>query len=559
MNLENRCGGLFLTLFLPLLPASNVLAAESEVLREIWYVSRIAGAESGSYRQRVSTVNDDGSAAFRTVTSTTLVLERFGRERTVRTESWTLEDTAGRLLRIHHREIDSGHETICDVVAQGDEAALTLTSLGAPETSMIPWDPDLLGPVGIQKLRREKGFSSGTGYSYKTFSTDYAKAITVSVAVRGSAETELLDRRRATLIHVEGAIDLLPGVTVNEWWDEEGEVIKTSITMMGRARETFRTSGERATHAEKTESKADLLLEAVSHSNINLPNPYRLDSILYTFESRNKDIEFPAGIDDIRQKTIDSDGSAATVLVRALNPTGYQKRPLKNPPDAIAPFLEPNPYLQCRDGTLGARAAQVVGRETDAWKAAQRLESFVFEHIAEKKLATGFASAADVFEKKSGDSRSHAVLLACLCRSQGIPARVAMGYTYLGGIFGGGAATMARAHGFVGALIEGAVRDSHDLREMKFPAFSRTVCPGYIVSKVSAVALNDPVTIGGRTIRGDDAIVGDNDGVVVIGPDELDEVIARAFAIEEWEHRMHALQAKGATVADAIDSAGPMP
>ena len=127
------------------------------------------------------------------------------------------------------------------------------------------------------------------------------------------------------------------------------------------------------------------------------------------------------------------------------------------------------------------------------------------------------------------------------------------------GIFGGGAATMARAHGFVGALIEGAVRDSHDLREMKFPAFSRTVSPGYIVGKVSAVALNDPVTIGGRTIRGDDAIVGDNDGVVVIGPDELDEVIARAFAIEEWEHRMHALQAKGATVADAIDSAGPMP
>ena len=269
------------------------------------------------------------------------------------------------------------------------------------------------------------------------FSPDYAKAITVSVTVRGSAETELLDRRRATLIHATNTIDLLPGVTVNEWWDEEGEVIKTSITMMGKTRETFRTTAERATHAEQTEFKVDLLLEAVSHSNINLPNPYRLDSILYAFKTRKEEIELPAGIDDIRQKTIDREARAATVFIRALNPTGFQKRPLIKPPDAIAPYLEPNSFLQCRDGALSAKVAQVVGRETDAWKAAQRLERFVFEHIAEKKLGTGFASAVEVLEQRSGDSTEHAVLLACLCRSQGIPARVAMGYMYLGGIFGG--------------------------------------------------------------------------------------------------------------------------
>ena len=32
------------------------------------------------------------------------------------------------------------------------------------------------------------------------------------------------------------------------------------------------------------------------------------------------------------------------------------------------------------------------------------------------------------------------------------------------GIFGEGAATLARRHGFVGALVDGAVRDTHELR-----------------------------------------------------------------------------------------------
>ena len=49
------------------------------------------------------------------------------------------------------------------------------------------------------------------------------------------------------------------------------------------------------------------------------------------------------------------------------------------------------------------------------------------------------------------------------------------------GIFGEGAATLARRHGFAGALIEGAVRDTPDLARMEFPAWSRTVAPGYIV------------------------------------------------------------------------------
>ena len=50
-------------------------------------------------------------------------------------------------------------------------------------------------------------------------------------------------------------------------------------------------------------------------------------------------------------------------------------------------------------------------------------------------------------------------------------------------IFGSGAATGCRSGGYVGALIEGAIADTLDLKKMGFPAWSRVISPAYIVGK----------------------------------------------------------------------------
>jgi len=127
------------------------------------------------------------------------------------------------------------------------------------------------------------------------------------------------------------------------------------------------------------------------------------------------------------------------------------------------------------------------------------------------------------------------------------------------GIFGEGAATMGLQNGFVGALIDGAVRDTPDLRRMNFTVFSRTIAPGYICGKVEAVSSGEPVCIGGITIEAGEIIFGDNDGVVVINPANLDAVIEKAQAIQQWEHKVHSLIAEGCSFNDAHRKAGPMP
>lgn len=127
------------------------------------------------------------------------------------------------------------------------------------------------------------------------------------------------------------------------------------------------------------------------------------------------------------------------------------------------------------------------------------------------------------------------------------------------GIFGEGAASLARRHGFAGALIEGAVRDTPDLARMEFPAWSRTVAPGYIVGKSRVASAGQAVRVGGRSIHPGDAIAADNDGVVVIRPDEMEAVVARAEAIKEWERRVHRAVSDGADYREVLRRAGPMP
>lgn len=127
------------------------------------------------------------------------------------------------------------------------------------------------------------------------------------------------------------------------------------------------------------------------------------------------------------------------------------------------------------------------------------------------------------------------------------------------GIFGEGAATMTRRHGFVGALIDGATRDGEVLRQMQYPVFARHCTPGYMPLKASVASIGAPVTIGGRTIRQGDVIIGDHDGVIVVRPEELDKVLAKANAIKKWEDQLHAYFADGTPYKVAIEKIGPLP
>lgn len=98
--------------------------------------------------------------------------------------------------------------------------------------------------------------------------------------------------------------------------------------------------------------------------------------------------------------------------------------------------LKPGRWLQSDDPAVRALAAQAVGRTRDPARRMQRLEQAVREHISNKSLRIGYASAAEVIALREGDCTEHAVLLAALARAQGIPARMVTGLAYSPGYAG---------------------------------------------------------------------------------------------------------------------------
>lgn len=81
--------------------------------------------------------------------------------------------------------------------------------------------------------------------------------------------------------------------------------------------------------------------------------------------------------------------------------------------------------------------------------------------------------------------------------------------------------------GLAGVVIDGAVRDSTELRALGFPVFCVGTNPNGPTKAVSG-RINHPISAGGVTVHAGDLVVGDADGVVVIARETAAGLFERA-------------------------------
>ena len=95
-------------------------------------------------------------------------------------------------------------------------------------------------------------------------------------------------------------------------------------------------------------------------------------------------------------------------------------------------------------------------------------------------------------------------------------------------------ATQALGRGVAALLVDAAVRDVDELRELGLPIWARYVRVRG-AEKQAPGTIGDPVEVGGATIRQGDAIVLDTDGAVVVAHEQVETVLTRARERAERE------------------------
>ena len=136
-------------------------------------------------------------------------------------------------------------------------------------------------------------------------------------------------------------------------------------------------------------------------------------------------------------------------------------------------------------------------------------------------------------DKPKGENSAEYVAIE-LCGPNEVLVIDALGWKYSS--IGGDIKFMRLMQRKVGGLVtDGGVRDSVVLKEYGFPVFSASTTAKQGPADFWPWQVNDAIQCGGVLVRPGDAIVGDDDGVVVVPKSEIEDVIRIAHQREEVE------------------------
>lgn len=242
------------------------------------------------------------------------------------------------------------------------------------------------------------------------------------VSVEGKGEN------RRTLVETK-----VGPVMSQNWFDASGTLTRIDVPTLGAI-------FERTSEAEAVEISArfDIFASGQFELKERIPAGDQLERLSVRLKSRSG--KRPKPIQDRYQKVRAMKGGAEVVVtLRAADaPSDDIKRPLRSLDASKKKYLKATPYEPVSDQRLQDVVSREVGKEDSLFRAAKRINRFVFTHIRNKSLAKAYATALEALQSREGDCTEHAVLFSALAKIAGIPTRLATGLVYVPGqnVFG---------------------------------------------------------------------------------------------------------------------------
>jgi transglutaminase-like putative cysteine protease len=398
-------------------------AAASAQPEESWDALILSGARVGYVHSVTRRVADPEPMVVTTVFHE-LALNRFGVTLRMRSSEEYRESPQGALLCATSTNSDPGVSASSALTIQAGKATLTTRTGDTTHVADIPWAPEVIGPDAVNRKVRETGFAPGKETTFTTYDAELQRITHCSVKIQGS-EVVTIEGKPRDLHKGEMRQDIVPGVAMQVWLDDNGEALKSVTALLGGV-ETLRVSREEALRAAAPGSLPDLEKQLQITSDKVIERPGAVTEALYRIEGPTEKLT----LEDRRQKIEDHGPGWVLLRVKALA-DAPERSPEKPGPECLAPSA----YLQSDDADIARAAREAAGAETRPADVARALTAWVYDRIVKKDYEVGFTSAKEALLSREGDCTQHAVLLAALLRAKQIPSRVAVGVTYWKGAF----------------------------------------------------------------------------------------------------------------------------
>lgn len=399
-------------------------AATKSGVRETWQAIYIGKTRVGYARSLSEPIPEKPGSEIACERETSMVMSRFGQSVITRSVFRSRETPAGELLEFQqeiHNPPAATKRTRGKV--QGDKLLLENEIDGKVTANEQPWDKSVKAPAYEDRMFAELPLRPREERTLKTYEPTLQVISTAKLRAGEWEEVQLLDGSKRRLLRVEVTQSATPGVVLHLYVDEAGETWKTTVGLLDMA--TYKVTKDEAL---KEASGAELDLGIATLVKVRPANDLRKSQqAVYRIKISGEVPEKLLATGPTQSiKTISADTIELTVST--ITP------PKQTPPQATTPgaeFLGANRFLQSDDERVRQHALVAVGDERDSWQASLRMERWVRDNLKQKNFSTLLASASEVARDLSGDCTEHAVLLAAMARSRGIPARLAIGLVYV--------------------------------------------------------------------------------------------------------------------------------
>lgn len=339
----------------------------------------------------------------------------------------TRESLSGEIISFSGKMEMAGVPIIKNGRVEGNEIIVKEKQFFRENEMRFPLDPDGKMTWGLMRALRENNFmEKNRAFETKVYSADFGMASPTKAIIKTMGETEIfILGQNKKVFETEISMTTSVGKTKTQnWLDKWGFSVKTKMQLGGLSIE-IKQSNEY--EAKKPHQSKEFLLDTLIYLEKEIPKnakhvQFKLE---LTHEKLSNHLYHNA-----LQKVTKLNDKNLIVEIKAEkwgDLTRKNERKLKIGQE----FKTANLMIDSEDALIRQLAQNAGKGSKNIIELSEKLYLFVQRYLIHNNFKKGFATATETAKKREGDCTEHAVLLAAMGRSMGIPTRVASGIAYL--------------------------------------------------------------------------------------------------------------------------------